>query len=121
MQLSRYAFVFAGALGAILSFPVVAQAQSEQSSAEGSQRQVVGEVVVTARRRSEDLQEVPISIVSKTGEYLQEAGVASITELERVVPGFIFNEFEAGQQSTAQLRGLSSFGYQTHAPQSVGV
>ena len=81
----------------------------------------IAEVTVTARRRSESAQDVPISIVSKSGEDLAQSGVQSVTELSRVVPGFIFNQFEAGQQSTAQIRGLSSFAFQTHAPQSVGI
>jgi iron complex outermembrane receptor protein len=79
------------------------------------------QIVVTARRRDESLQDVPISIISTSGEILERSHIDGVTELDRVVPGFVFNEFEGGQQSTAMLRGLSTYSFETHAPQSVGV
>ena len=103
--------------------PGLASAQESAASSDTAQEAApsLEEIVVSARRRAESVQDVPLSIVSKSGEYLERAQVQSVIELSRVVPGFIFNEFEAGQQSTAQLRGLSSFAVETHAPQSVGI
>ena len=121
MKLSGRFFASLGAICATSLLPFTVQSQEAEPAADAERSGTLTEVVVSARRRNEDLQDVPISIVSKSGEYLERAGVQSVGELARVVPGFVFNEFEAGQQSTAQLRGLSSFGFQTHAPQSVGI
>ena len=48
------------------------------------------EIVVTAQKRSERVNDVPLSITAVTGSGLQEQGVTSPSDLERVVPGFTF-------------------------------
>jgi iron complex outermembrane receptor protein len=79
------------------------------------------EIVVTARRRQESLQDVPISAIVQTGEDLARAQVNSITELERLAPGFVFNNYEGGGQATMGIRGLSTFSNETAVPQSVSI
>jgi iron complex outermembrane receptor protein len=44
------------------------------------------EVVVTARKREETLQETPVAVSAFTGETLQELGLNNIADLTRVVP-----------------------------------
>lgn len=53
--------------------------------------QEVEEVVVTAQKRSENLQDVPLSVAAVTGETLQAAGIDRASDLGRVVPGLRFN------------------------------
>ena len=48
------------------------------------------EIVVTAQKRSERVNDVPLSITAVTGDKLAEQGVTSASDLERVVPGFTF-------------------------------
>src|SRR5258707_4502952 len=48
------------------------------------------EIVVTAQKRSERVNDVPLSITAVTGDKLVELGVTSASDLERVVPGFTF-------------------------------
>jgi len=45
------------------------------------------EIVVTAQRRAENLQDVPISVAVATAAQLQAAGVASVTTLKMALPG----------------------------------
>ena len=49
------------------------------------------EIVVTAQRREENLQKVPISVTALTAAALQTAGVGSTVELLNVTPGFVYS------------------------------
>ncbi len=63
----------------------VAAAQRGESSPWASRRSIQ-EIVVTAQKKEEVLQDVPISITAFTGEFLKEAGVPGIHELVRYAP-----------------------------------
>ena len=119
MRRSHFFSIGLAASCACLPFSLSAQEAAAETAAEGSS--TLTEVVVTARRRGENLQDVPISIVSKSGEELERAAIASVTELSRSVPGFVFKNFEAGGASTIGLRGLATLSNQVAAQQSVGL
>ena len=70
------------------------------------------EVVVTARRRSEDLQQVPISIASWSAEDLQIRGITNVEQLDHTIPNFspaTYNFFGT-EQASFRMRGLPSVG-----------
>ena len=50
----------------------------------------LAEIVVTAEKRSERLQDVPMSITAATGDQLKELGITSTDDLAKLVPGFTF-------------------------------
>lgn len=50
--------------------------------------QTVGDIVVTAQRRSENLQKVPIVITAVSGAQLATAGITSLATLNTLAPGF---------------------------------
>ena len=53
--------------------------------------QQLEEVVVTAQRRAESLQEVPITINALSGEQLSASGIEYTTDLQFHVPGFVLS------------------------------
>lgn len=53
---------------------------------------IIEDIVVTAERRSEGLQNVPIAITALSGDTLQEAGVGSVGELVQLTPSLQFGE-----------------------------
>ena len=66
----------------------------------------VQEVIVTARRIEENLQDVSMSLQSLSAQYLDDSGVTRLHELQFAVPGLVVNStgmFGAG----ISLRGLS--------------
>jgi iron complex outermembrane receptor protein len=67
----------------------------------------VEEVVVTAQRRSERLQNVPISITALSGTARGRAGVTSTTDLNAVVPGLNFTT-SVGAYGLPTIRGIGS-------------
>src|SRR6185503_4274346 len=45
------------------------------------------EVVVTARKRAERVQDVPITIAAQTGEQLAQSAIRSVADLSAITPG----------------------------------
>ena len=64
------------------------------------------EVIVTAQKRSENLQEVPVSIAVFTGEDLINYGVHNTQDLQTVTPGLVYNN--TGSSVQAYLRGIGT-------------
>ena len=64
------------------------------------------EVVVTATKRAQALQDVPLAVSAITGAQLQAMGADSFTDYARTVPGLTFTDLGAGRQVPA-IRGMN--------------
>ena len=69
--------------------------------------QELEEIVVTAERRSENLQEVPNAITALSRLTIEQADIHDLTDIATRVPGLTFSPFSPGQNIVA-LRGASS-------------
>jgi len=100
---------FAGPLAAIcLTAPAWAFAQLADTSESPSAGQLQ-EVIVTARRVSENVQDVPISIVDLNSTQLNYQGVNTANDLARVAPGLsIMNTAANTGAVTYSIRGQGS-------------
>ncbi|WP_416877136.1 TonB-dependent receptor [Litorimonas sp.] len=65
------------------------------------------EIIVTAQRREQSLQEVPVSVTAISGEALQEIGAIDITDIQKITPNTTI-EAARGSNSTliAFIRGV---------------
>jgi len=100
--------LLAGAAWSALSTMAMAQdAASTAPAADAQDVTEIGEVVVTARRRAESLQDVPIAVTAITAETLASRGSADITELARSTPSLTLNSAR-GSNSTliSFIRGV---------------
>jgi outer membrane receptor protein involved in Fe transport len=75
-----------------------------QEPAEGV---VLEQITVTAQKRSERIQDVPIAVSAFSGEQLEERGITDFRDLLRSVPGVSFSRTEPGQ-SVYSIRGIST-------------
>jgi outer membrane receptor protein involved in Fe transport len=66
-----------------------------------------GEIVVTAQKRTQNVQDVPISIAVVSGEALQEQGSASLVDYAGYVPGMNVSNSGTPGQTTITLRGVA--------------
>ena len=82
--------------------PVFAQAAPES-------RAVIEEVMVTARRREEGLNDVPIAIVAMSGDMIQESNLSDISGLAEQLPNLSFGEAFNSSDRFA-VRGISTNG-----------
>jgi iron complex outermembrane receptor protein len=97
-------------LGLAMSAAVSAQDEQSEDNNEGEAAEEstdLGNLEVTARRRTENLRDVPISVTAITGEGLQDAGAQDITYLNQVVPNTTL-EVSRGTSNTltAFIRGV---------------
>jgi iron complex outermembrane receptor protein len=101
-------------VAAVCLAPLTALAQDAQSDS-------LQEVVVTAQKREQNLQDVGISIAAFSQDQLKDMGVSSVDQLGYAVPGV--NIFQFGQQTTTTItiRGVSQndFSDQNEAPVAV--
>ena len=79
---------------------------------------VLEEVLVTAQKRVETLQEVPISVSALTGDKLEQAGVENLEDLTAHLPNIHFTE--TGFSTQVRVRGIGSDNSQGFE-QSVGM
>jgi len=78
-------------------------------AAEAEERQtMIGEVVVTAQRRSERLSEVPITVEVVTAEKIQAAALQDTKQLVQISPSITFSAGSGTRGAGFSLRGISS-------------
>lgn len=90
----------AAALGLAANAP---EAAAQQSSAKAA---TLEEIIVTARKRDEDVQSVPQSIEVLGGIDLKELGKVTFKDLQFEVPGFYIQNYET--RATIAVRGVGS-------------
>ena len=95
----KAAFLCGSALCASMLVAEPAPAQVADSSAG------LETVVVTARRRSENLQDVPLSINAFSAEQIRSADVKDSSELQRIVPALNVTPVIGGFNSQVTMRG----------------
>ena len=64
------------------------------------------EITVTARRREESLQEVPLSISAFSTADIQRAGIASFADVAKLTPSLIFDQDFGANDTRPTIRGL---------------
>ena len=78
------------------------------------------EVLVTAQKRAQDIQDVPISITAFSGAYLEENGVKTVEDVARLTPNFTISNSSQQTNNRIAIRGIGSVGNSGIEP-SVGV
>lgn len=92
----------------------VEPAATEQSTV------VMQEVVVTAQKRSESINKVPLSVQAFSGETMKQLGITDTRDLQLVVPGFTFADSGNGTP-VYTLRGVGFNDTTYNATPTVGV
>ena len=78
--------VSAYSLAALLVFAPASQALAQDAASSAEADPALGDIVVVAQKRAENVQDVPIAITAVTSEQLGAAGVASTSDLTMVAP-----------------------------------
>jgi len=95
----------------VTSLPIFAQETQPppqpQQQAEEEKPKVTEEMVVTARKREENVQEVPMSVAAPTEQKLRDLGATTIEDVSANVAGFTVQNLGPGQSQVA-MRGVSA-------------
>ena len=110
----RSAILLAMAVGL---FPV-----SGANAAESPASSVFEEVVVTARRREETAQSVPIPITALSGEQLTMRNITDITDIERLSPNTDISESSVnGSATQVFIRGIGQVNWSSTQDPKIGI
>lgn len=74
-----------------------ANAQTTDKTKSSDDEFVLEEIVVTARKRAEDILKTPVSITAVTSEQLEQRGIATVANLAEQTPGFNINNNSSGR------------------------
>ena len=78
-------------------------------------------IVVTATRRVESLQDVPIAVTALSGEVLDDAGIGSVEALATIAPSVTFTQSSNDQNNSINIRGIGTSVFSQGVESSVSV
>jgi outer membrane receptor protein involved in Fe transport len=107
-SIQRAIFAILGTAGAAAT-ALGPRAMAADTTAGGTTSVGLEEVVVTAQRRTENLQDVPITIQATSGAQLQQLNITTVNELLKYTPNVSFSGNGPGTGNIF-MRGLSSGG-----------
>lgn len=94
--------VVAALTGAAVSATQVAWSQDDAA---------LEEIIVTATRREQNLQDLPLAVVAYTGEMLERQGIENMEDLKAVVPNLVIAGNLAGTNTASfTIRGIPNVG-----------
>ncbi|WP_297508511.1 TonB-dependent receptor [uncultured Caulobacter sp.] len=107
--------LLAGAAASVLAAPSLAAAQQKN--------EVTGlaEVVVTATKRSANLQSVPVAVTALTGETIQNQRIAEFSDLTRAAASLTLTQSTAAPNNAIILRGIGTYAFSIGVEPSVAV
>ena len=111
-------------LAAAMATPALAQ-NAPQAQAEAAPEGGIAEIVVTAQKRAENVQDVPIAISAFTAGALQERAVTSVAALSNLAPNVTLDAGTPFSGSTAVLsayiRGIGANDFAFNIDPGVGI
>jgi iron complex outermembrane recepter protein len=114
--------IFAFASTSVLAFSAVAaSAQANQAVPDGTDQSTeqLQEIVVTAQKRTENLQKIPLTVTAIGGPALEERGISKVADLAGSISGFQVQEYSG--IILPFLRGVGSSGVAISTEPAVGV
>ena len=117
--MAKLPFMIASIAAVLIAASVSMPAHSEDSKNAGGF--VMDEIIITATKREEKLQDVPISVSAFDGDFLDNTGVTSLTELEQYTPSLSIKTGSQSRATAIRIRGIGSQGSNSGIDPSVGV
>jgi iron complex outermembrane recepter protein len=78
-------------------------------------------IIVTAQKREQSLQDVPLVVTAVSEQLLQDTGIRDIKDLTLLTPGLIVTSTSSEAATTARIRGIGTVGDNVGLESSVGV
>src|SRR5436305_79642 len=94
--------LLAGASVTVMSC-ATAWAQSSSGAELNGGKMGLEEIVVTARRRDESLQDVPQTVNAVTSEAIEKLNILNFADIQNVVPGLSLQGSTTGYSTTASM------------------
>lgn len=95
--------------------------QMQEAETAPGRRDAVEEMVVTARRRAELLEETPISVTALSETTLREAGITRLEQIQELVPNLEMPTGRSGLEGRIRIRGIGTSSSEVAFDPGVGV
>ncbi|ODT87886.1 TonB-dependent receptor [Phenylobacterium sp. SCN 70-31] len=110
----RSSLLLGAALAAVLGSPALAQGADDATA-------TLGELVVTAQKRSERLQDVPVSVNVVSAETLQNSHITGLQQLQQLSPSLSFTPSANTRGQGLSVRGIGTLNFSDGVEPSVSV
>jgi iron complex outermembrane recepter protein len=96
-----------------LAIAIAATPIFNQAHASDTDSFAIEEIVVTAQKREQSLQDVPIAVTALSGDFLQQTGSVNLSDVANVTPGLNISNTQSEGGGGITMRGIGSndFGY----------
>ncbi|MCX7033246.1 MAG: TonB-dependent receptor [Arenimonas sp.] len=118
---NRYSLLTQAVLLALAGLAPINAAMAQEPGSDEEKVTTLSEIIVTAQKREEALQDVPIVVTALSEETLDNAGVRDIKDLQQVVSGLTVTSTQSESLTTARIRGVGTVGDNAGLESSVGV
>ncbi|GHA04806.1 TonB-dependent receptor [Novosphingobium arvoryzae] len=103
----------------ILAFAQAAQAQ--EATAEEAVNSGLEDIVVTAQKREQNMQSVPVAVTALSGEAIANQRIADFSDLTRAAPSLTITQTTSSPNNSIILRGIGTFAFSIGVEPSVAV
>ncbi|MET0363313.1 MAG: TonB-dependent receptor [Sphingobium sp.] len=103
-------------LAIVAAMPLTAFAQDQAQSAQSDSAETAGDIIVTAQRRSESLQKVPVSVTALSSETLTSRNFNDLTQVARAAP-----TLQVGIDNSFAVRGVGTLAFAGTVDSSVAL
>jgi len=93
---------------------------AQQSGADDPESRTLEEVIITAQKREQTLQEVPVTVSAFSGDFVEDAGVRDIRDIAGLTPNLSIKS-RGETESTVFIRGIGSLAPGIGADPAVGI
>ena len=100
--------------------PAVAQ-EAQPANTAGDRAASSNAIVVTATRREQTLQEVPVAVSVVSGELLDNSGVSGVDQISQAVPSVTFTQGNNENNSSLNIRGIGTNVFSSGVEPSVSI
>ncbi|EGX99891.1 TonB-dependent receptor domain protein [Nitrospirillum viridazoti Y2] len=87
--------------------------------AAGDALDVIQEIVVTAQKRAENVQDIPVAVTVVSGDALAKAGVSAFADVTKLAPSMTVSAGDQPANSAIVIRGIGTFAYSIGVEPSV--
>lgn len=116
---ARRILLLGAALGA-LSGASGAMAQDQQDQ-QAQEKGYANEIIVTATKREQTLQDVPVAVSVTTGATIEQAQIRDLKDLQSVVPSLRVNQLQSSANTNFYIRGFGNGANNAGIEPSVGL
>ncbi len=105
----------------LIAAPAIAQEAAPPAQGDTAQAGGLGDIIVTARKRQETAQDVPVAVTAITAEQIVTRDVTSVEKITAIAPQFSVGRASNGSGAQLTLRGIGSSSTSIGIEQSVAV